>query len=169
MFALMFAPRKASIFLIVIAIGLLVAELGWFLLRRKDVKDFLLETTQAVLLTDDLASIPVFDAGKRHWLKEEKHLPSIIPLLHDSDPERIGPDGIGMYAAVRLSGQSGAQVARQALLLLSSEGVCQVAIFSSSTNRPTSRFDEAPVVRLIYVRSDDGQIRLCVDHVNNNR
>lgn len=161
---------KRRVVLIVVACCSLVADAGWLFLRQKEMPDFLLQPTEQVVLMDtDPATIPVFSERHGRWVRNGKVIPSIIPFLRDDDPKGVGPDSIGMSAIVRLEGNPAAQVARQAFMLLASEGVCQVALFSADLDAQAERLPEAPVVRLLGVRDDDGLMRPCVDRINLNR
>lgn len=157
--------RKRS-FLIAIALALATANVVWIFSRTQaGTEDFELEFTSHVLdfTEGDLKNFPLFEHDAIGWSLHGQPLPSVHPYLIDSDPEQIGPDGIGEYLPFRLPEHATPQVTRSAFANLASQGLCQVAILDLT--HQTGQSYEALVYRIRKVRTDEGHVVDCDQRV----
>lgn len=160
-----FATRKRP-FLIVIAFGLAAANLVWiFNKSQPEIRDFEIELTSHALAFDKgyVEDFPLFDHDAMGWSLHGQPLPTVHPYLIDSDPEQIGPDGIGKYLAFRLPEDANMKASRSAFLNLASQGICQVAIVDTSHRQ--GQFYETVVYRIRKVRTNEDRIVDCKHRV----
>lgn len=158
------ARHKRRTVLITAALAVLLADGAWFIHRsRAETPAFLLEPTQTAFADDRyaLASLPIFDPTSRRWLFRGKAQPSLQSFVQDADPQRIGADSIGKFIVVRLPNHASAATLRQALLSLTAQGICKVAVVGMNQPPTSARFIDATVFRIRQVQGDDGSVHTC--------
>lgn len=156
-------------------IGLLVATLFANLIwiytfqQEEEAFEFLLVPTMHALVSDaeSLEIIPYYDEAKGIWIQSGMEIQTLVPLLIDSDPQNIGPDGIGKYAVIRLPKDAAAVTAYMgAIRALASEGICKVGVMNDTKLPDSDGSYEASIYEIVEIRNELGRQERCLDRVN---
>lgn len=160
---------KIRTILVFTALVALVADGTWLAFHtRSDRAAFLLQPTQTSFVDGEKnpEAFPAFDPVRRKWLFRGKLLSSLKNFIQNSDPERLGPDSIGNFVAIRFPENMVASSLRPAFLSLSNQGICKFAALGFGQSALNSGFPEGTVYVIASVQDDQGRARLCREKIN---
>ena len=113
----------------------------------------------------NIGNYPTFDPGKGSWTVRGRKISDLSSYLINSDPDHIGPDGIGSYFPMVLRDSEGLEALRLVVSDLALRGICQIAVFETSA-LSSDGYVDAGVISVTNYRDVAGIRRTCVDHVN---
>jgi hypothetical protein len=157
--------RRKILTIAAVLIGLVDVTLliRWIPREQVDIEVDITQTSEIVTVKD-LRDLPIFDPIKKRWTVGGREISMISQHLVDPDPQRIGPDSVGLYLPLQISGEEGLQAVHWAARSVAESGICQIAVFGTPTASEIEL--EASVLKIRRYRGSEGKLEKCNDTAN---
>mgnify|MGYP002388197568 FL=1 len=110
-----------------------------------------------IVSAEEFQRLPIYDRTQDRWLTGNKTIKDIRKFLNDPDPQRVGPDSVGLFLPLRLSDEGGIETLRRAVSQLAASGICQIALFGTRSNGESI----GSILRIQRFRNNQGLWKTC--------
>lgn len=136
--------------------------------NRNDIAvDFESAPTLHVSIIDhkEAEALPHFDEGKNSWIKEGNVVSDIASLAVDSDPQGVGPDGIGHFILIQITPAANASTYVVSIKELAASGICHVGVYQAEEPPTASETVEIEIFQIVAVKHELTGLHNCRDRL----
>lgn len=127
--------------------------------------DFESAPTIHVSITDlkESEAFPYFNEEKDSWIKEGVVVSDIASLAVDSDPQGVGPDGIGHFILIQITPAANASTYVVSIKELAAAGIYHVGVYQAEGPPTASETVEIEMFQIVAVKHELTGLHNCRD------